>query len=232
MAAVTRADFAPILLHRKELRRRDRLEPPVQWMLDMTGSSLFTPLVPGPGTTILDKQNYQRWKVIFGSYKFAHPKRSKRRLIVLQPLAYTSPDYPMAQVETVLLESLAGFCSVYFTGMEVVLDQPPLELSGVKKITKRVHRTTQREQLLVGDVTKYMKSQSQIKSFCIVGITLVDLYPSPNWNFTLGEASFSDGLAVCSFGRHFNSQLDGESPAASDLKKQINNMWVLIRVSC
>ena len=154
MAVATRADFAPVLLHRKELRRRERLDPPVQWMLDMTGSSLFTPLVPGAGTTFLDKQNYQRWKVIYGSYKFSHPKRSKRRLIVLQPLAYTSPDYPMAQVEAVLLEGLVNFCSVYFTGMEVVLNHPPLELSGVKKISKRVHQTTQREQLLVGDVTK------------------------------------------------------------------------------
>lgn len=153
-AACTVADFAPILLHRKELRRRDKLEPPVQWMLDMTGSPLFTPLVPRAGIATLDRQNYQRWKVIFGSHKFAHPKRSKRRLIVLQPLAYTSPDYPMAQVERVLLESLASFCSIYFTGMDVVLDQPPLELSGVKRISKRVHRTTQREQLLVGDVTK------------------------------------------------------------------------------
>ena len=76
-----------------------------------------------------------------------------------------------------------------------------------------------------------MKSNVTLKSFCTVGITLVDLYPSPKWNFTLGHASFADGLAVCSFGRHFNTEINEFQNGGTDLCRQMRNMWILIRVS-
>ena len=157
---VTREDYSmylPVLLQRKEQKRRRRrnaLDPEIEWMLQMTASFLFTPLPPSHKAAPLDHQNYTRWKIMYQSNKLAHPRRARRRAIVIQPLSYTSPDYSMVQVEPLLLESLSQFCSAYFVGMNVVLNEPAIELSGVRRITSRVHQTTQRGQLLVGDVTR------------------------------------------------------------------------------
>lgn len=227
-------DFATVLLHRNEIKKKHRLHPEVIWMLEATVSSLFTPFNRDHEIRPLEKQSYQRWKVLFDTHKVSHPRRARRRNIVIQPLTYSlasTADYPMSQVEAPLLEWLSQFCSVYFSGMTLILNNSPSDLANNKKITSRVHHQTHRCQLLVDDIVKYIKSHLEVQSFCVVGVTLIDLYPGPKWNFTLGHASFSDGVAICSFGRHFNSHGSTHSQYRSTLYRQIGNLWVLLRVS-
>lgn len=50
-----------------------------------------------------------------------------------------------------------------------------------------------------------MKTCLPSDGFCVVGLTWVDLYPSEEWNFVLGESFCLDGCAVMSFG-HFEPQ--------------------------
>ena len=222
------------LLHRKEISRTKPLSPDVQWMLQQcssealtSDSSLYSPLPCNPDLPPLDKQSYQQWKALYESQKLSHPRRIRRNTIVIQPLTYSSPDYDIVSIEPQILEYLQECCRIYFMGMNVTLAQP-LEISDVRTITKRTHQETQREQLLVDDVIKYLKSHSQSKAFCVVGVTIVDLYPGPQWNFTLGHALLTEGVAVCSFGRHFNSR---KQSSQSILQQQLSNLWILVRVS-
>ena len=151
----------------------------------------------------------------------------RRRVIVIQPLSYVSQGYSSHCVEPQVLHHLQLFCQAYFHGMAVQLADP-IDLSRVKKLTKRVHKDTGREQFLVDDLMRYLKSHRPSNAFCIVGISVVDLYPGPQWNFALGHASLTDGVAVCSFGHYFNSHV---SPLKSTLQQQISNIWVLVKVS-
>ena len=96
---------------------------------------------------------------------------------------------------------IQGFCQTFFHRVEVVLTDP-LDISTAKKLTRQVHQETKREQVLVDDIVKFLKTQKYPKAFCVthVGVTIVDLYPGEEWNFTLGQANSDDGVAVCSFG--------------------------------
>lgn len=57
----------------------------------------------------------------------------------------------------------------------------------------------------LSDVLYYLKTCLPSDGFCVVGVTWVDLYPSEEWNFVLGESSCLVGCAVMSFG-HFEPQ--------------------------
>ena len=57
----------------------------------------------------------------------------------------------------------------------------------------------------ISDLLHYLKVYLPSDGYCIIGLTWVDLYPSEEWNFVLGESSCVDGCAVMSFG-HFEPQ--------------------------
>lgn len=57
-------------------------------------------------------------------------------------------------------------------------------------------------QLYIPDVYKYLQSQWPQGAFCVVGITMVDLYPDETWNFVFGQAKSAAGVGVFSFARY------------------------------
>lgn len=219
-------------LHRKELKKRKGLAPQMAWLLrqfrDRAGEGrLFNPLPPNPALVPFDKQSYMQWKALYDSQKITHPRRMRRNSVVIQPLSYSSSDYAIGTIDPQVMLHLQGFCRAFFQGMDVLLVEP-VDLADLKKLTKRVHVDTGREQILVDDIMKFLRTHKLPKAFCTVGLTIVDLYPGPQWNFTLGHASLTDGVAVCSFGRYFNSQV---MPTHSPHQQQMQNLWILVRVS-
>ncbi len=54
-----------------------------------------------------------------------------------------------------------------------------------------------------------LKRRLPSRAYCLLGITLRDLYPDPKWNFVFGEASFSDRVGVYSFAR-YDPRFSGE----------------------
>jgi archaemetzincin len=116
---------------------------------------------------------------------------------------------------------------------------PPVDLSQIRKLTRRIHQATNREQFLVSNIRKFLKSRRPRRAFCTLGVTVADLYPSPEWNFVLGEASMGEGCGVFSFGRYFNSAIaPATSPSTTNAaveieegeREQLKNLWVLMRV--
>ena len=219
-------------LHRKETKAKSKpLSPQLAWLLSQTNSTesgLFSPLPAfDPRNPPLDSQSYTQWKAMFDLHKLTHPRRMRRNTIILQPLSYTSKDYTNAIIERQVMRHLQQFCEAFFHGNQVHL-VAPLDMSTARKLTRRVHSGTGREQILVDDVMRFLKAQRYPKAYCIVGVTIVDLYPGEEWNFTLGHAAFVDGIAVCSFGRYFNSQ---DVSMQTTVQRQMKNMWILVRVS-
>jgi archaemetzincin len=61
---------------------------------------------------------------------------------------------------------------------------------------------TSRRQNLTGDVLKWLNGRLPGAAFCILAITMEDLYPEPSWNFVFGQASLTERVGVYSFARY------------------------------
>lgn len=249
-------------------------KPDLVWLhLQCSGEGPY-PLYQGDRSklNIFDKQTCRRWKAMMEMERVKHPLRQRRRVVVIQPITHQN-DLPLKRhgegglgvepeemgyrhthISANVLELLRNFCAAYFSEMQVEL-APPIDLSEITKLTSRVHKTTNRRQFLVDDIIHFLSTKKLRKAYCILGVTVVDLYPGAEWNFVLGQACMERGSGVFSFGRYFNNSMStsscersgcgvkGESPppgADSDGREtvedeweqqQIRNLWVLMRVS-
>jgi archaemetzincin len=116
-----------------------------------------------------------------------------RNKIYLQPLG----EFPKGQIP--LVEMLKEYASDYFA-MEVRV-LPCLTLNG-HNITTRINAFTRNRQILTGDVLAILKKNLPADAFCVLAITMEDLYPEPSWNFVFGQASLSERVGVYSFARY------------------------------
>lgn len=46
----------------------------------------------------------------------------------------------------------------------------------------------------LGDLLRFLMKKKPKDAFCIVGITMIDLYPKESWNFVFGQASLTEGI--------------------------------------
>jgi archaemetzincin len=97
------------------------------------------------------------------------------------------------------LNSLKTFTRTYFSMEAEVL--PTLSLRGIP-VANRVNRQSGKIQLLTGDILKMLARRLPADSFCLLGISMDDLYPDPSWNFAFGEASLKGRIGVYSFARY------------------------------
>ena len=117
----------------------------------------------------------------------------KRRILYLQPIGVFQAG------QSPSLEILKDFAHRFFT-IEVKL-LAPVSLSG-HSITTRINRYTGRRQLLTGDILDLLRKILPSDAFCILAITMEDLYPDPAWNFVFGQASLDERVGVFSFARY------------------------------
>ena len=207
--------------------RKRKSTPELSWLFKQCSvTDLFNLYDGNKEESLLEKQTYRQWKSLTEFQRVVHPRRLRQKTIVLQPITHKffSSSYSLDKIDTTVIKHLQNFCEAYFLNMGIVV-ATPIDLSEVRQLTSRVHTETQREQILVGDILKHLNDHRPRNAYCMAGMTLVDLYPSPEWNFVLGHASLTNGCAVISFGRYFNSQVTGSS------FDQMLNLWVLIRVS-
>uniref|UniRef100_A0A8C6G209 Archaemetzincin-2 n=1 Tax=Moschus moschiferus TaxID=68415 RepID=A0A8C6G209_MOSMO len=66
----------------------------------------------------------------------------------------------------------------------------------------------------IGQILTFLKKKKPEDAFCIVGITMIDLYPRDSWNFVFGQASLTEGVGIFSFARYgtdfYSSQYQGK----------------------
>ena len=76
----------------------------------------------------------------------------------------------------------------------------PLGL-GRARIASRRNPWTGQAQFLTSDILDLLRARLPDDAFALLGITMVDLYPDPNWSFVFGQASLRDRVGVYSFAR-------------------------------
>ncbi|XP_036394707.1 archaemetzincin-2-like isoform X1 [Megalops cyprinoides] len=95
---------------------------------------------------------------------------------------------------------LRDYCEAFYYGLVVkLLDPVTVSATGC---AFRVNNSTHNLQIHAGDLLNFLKKRKPRDAFCIVGITMIDLYPKDSWNFVFGQASLTEGMGVFSFARY------------------------------
>ncbi|XP_042253489.1 archaemetzincin-2 [Thunnus maccoyii] len=98
------------------------------------------------------------------------------------------------------VEWLREYCQAFFYGLAVKL--LPAVTVAETGCSFRVNSNSHNLQILTGDLLRFLGNRKPKDAFCIVGITMIDLYPKDSWNFVFGQASLSKGMGVFSFARY------------------------------
>lgn len=138
-----------------------------------------------------------------------------RCMIYLQPIGES------AKGGLHLVESLKEYTSIYFAMPVDVLTSLSLK---DKDVTTRINPFTKNRQILTTDVLDVLKENLPDDAFCVLAITMEDLYPEPSWNFVFGQASLTERVGVYSFARY--------DPVFYGHQRDENYEKVLLRRSC
>lgn len=139
---------------------------------------------------------------------------------------------------------LKGYCEAFFYGLTVKFLEP-VSVSETK-CSFRVNEHTQNLQIHAGHILTFLKKKKPEDAFCIVGITMIDLYPRESWNFVFGQASLTEGVGIFSFARYgedfhgfrFKGQVKKSKPASASDYSIFDNYYypeitsLLLQRSC
>ena len=140
---------------------------------------------------------------------------SLRNKIYLQPLDH------FLEGRSASLETLKDYGAAYFV-MDVKI-LPSLALKD-SKLRTRINPISRNQQILTSDVLTFLKRKLPADAFCLLAITMEDLYPDPSWNFVFGQASLWDRVGVFSFARY--------DPAFYGQRRGKDYQEILLRRSC
>lgn len=158
--------------------------------------------LPGPSFLPIPKPGPSDWLAnhvekgqTFSGFVRSKPNRptGERVKIYFQPLGEFDPA-----ISPDLLD-LQNVAEAYFQREVRVLPGLPLDTS---KFENRINSQSQQRQFLTGDILDLLERQLQPDAFCMLGITMQDLYPEDSWNFVFGQASLRDRVGVYSFARY------------------------------
>ena len=131
----------------------------------------------------------------YDEYVRSRPNRptDARRTIYVLPIG-----------EPAHLDDLVDFTAAHFHPL------PVKKLRGISAAATGA--TTRRQgdhtQMLATDVLAYLQTRVPQDAFCLIGVTDVDLYPEPQWNFVFGMASFRERVGVQSMARYHPAFFD------------------------
>lgn len=152
--------------------------------------TFFSP-IPEPGPRDWLTSHHETGQT-YHDYEAAKPNvpDETRNKIYLQPLGDFGPDDPP-------LKELADYTSRFF-GLEVsVLPAPQgLDPKG------RVDFFTKKRQWLTGDLLKHLSDRLPDDAYCLLGVTMTDLYPGEDWNYVFGMATLKNRVGVYSLARY------------------------------
>ena len=153
----------------------------------------------------------------FEQFRASQPNRPmpERNVIYLQPLGDFAPD------RSPDIDKLQKFAAVFFAMEVKTLPTIPIDNS---HFTTRRNTFTNKPQILTSDVLGFLKNQLPADAFCLLAITMEDLYPEPSWNFVFGQASLRERVGVYSFARY--DPMFYDQPRGSDYQA------LLLRRSC
>jgi archaemetzincin len=123
------------------------------------------------------------------------------------------------------LDIIRDFSHLFFPGCQTKV-LPSIDFDS--KIEKRINAFTNQPQYLVSDLIAHLKNRNNRQELFSIIVTMVDIYPDPEWNFVYGQASIEEGIAVYSFARfdplfpHSSQQLSTNTERILILKRAVS----------
>jgi len=106
------------------------------------------------------------------------------------------------------IDTLRKYLEIYYALPVRVAE--PADLEGARSREQQWGARKWR-QYLTGDIlTKILRPRVTPETFCLLGVTMEDLYPSEDWNYVFGQASLADRVGVYSLVR-FGPEFWGEA---------------------
>jgi archaemetzincin len=179
---------------------------------DTTG--IFLPLPPPePGDWLAEhKEDGQTYEQFLAGPR--NKVEGNRTTIYLQPIwAFEKENGPP-------LDYLKRFAEIYFS-LPVKMKRtiyPP-----EKKFSMRINPYSHNLQANADKLLRYLMERVPVRAYCILGITMTDLYPDPMWNFVFGYATYQERVGIFSFARY--------APTFYDVSNSSNPKLVFLR-SC
>uniref|UniRef100_A0A803JUD0 Archaemetzincin-2 n=1 Tax=Xenopus tropicalis TaxID=8364 RepID=A0A803JUD0_XENTR len=99
---------------------------------------------------------------------------------------------------------LRGYCQAFFFGLPVQIQGPvPVSAPAAHFASTNIPRISKSTQVTpqLPTITPPLRVKPA-DALCIVGATMIDLYPRDSWNFVFGTASLTEGLGIFSFARY------------------------------
>ena len=191
---------------------------PAQWRRLFTDDTHFQAMPrPSPGDWLAEHPEPGQ---TFEQFVAQLPNRpdETRKTIYLQPIGSfetgSSPDTAV----------LGDYAERFFALRAKLL--PAVSWKGMA-ITERKNPFTRNRQLLATDILDELQRRLADDAFCLLGITMEDLYPADSWNFVFGQARLHDRVGVYSFARYdpaFGEEASGPDASHLVLRRSLKVM--------
>tara|TARA_Y100001960_G_scaffold162477_2_gene170845 strand:+ start:1259 stop:2329 length:1071 start_codon:yes stop_codon:yes gene_type:complete len=155
--------------------------------------SSFKPIArPEPGDWLATQQEKGQ---TYQQYLKSSPNRPNR----VRNTIYLLPLSTEQRIDPDLVLKLTQAVRAFYGINTKVLDALPLQSL---EPTERTNPLTGRQQVLTTDILKLLTTKLPSDAYCVLAITMADLYPGEQWNFVFGHASFRERVGVYSFARY------------------------------
>lgn len=131
----------------------------------------------------------------FADYLASKPNRPDdvRRVIYLLPLGDFSEDTAPP------LEEVRAYAAAFFQlEVRVLSAYLPHDL----EFEPRVNPRSRHRQVRTQPILEWLQERLPDDAYCLLAVTMADLYPDPAWNYVFGMASLRDRVGVYSFARY------------------------------
>ncbi|MEO8016230.1 MAG: archaemetzincin [Pseudomonadota bacterium] len=120
------------------------------------------------------------------------------------------PIGPLSDGQSQVLGVVRDFLQAFF-GLSLVMD-PPVSLDEIPAEAQRMEELPTLRQLLTTHLlSTLLVRRRQARDAAVLGITAVDLWPGPGWNFVFGQASLRERVGVWSMARNGDADAGPES---------------------
>lgn len=156
--------------------------------------SFDVPALPEPGPSDW-LSNYDEPGQTFDEFLSSRPNvpDETRNILYVQPLG-ENDDF-----EQPTLEELELFYEAYFSMDAVILEAIDPDDYDITE------RNNPQRQLLSTDILDLLAENVPDDAYSLIAVTMIDLYPDPEWNFVFGQASLVRRVGVFSFARYASS---------------------------
>jgi archaemetzincin len=159
----------------------------------LTPNDDFFPITPpGPGDWLTAHRERGQ---TFGQYR----QSAANRPDAIRHTIYLLPIGEFAAEASPPLEELRAYAAAFFQlNVKVLPAYTPHDL----EFEPRKNPAGGQRQILTTSIMKFLQTRLPADAYCLLGITMADLYPQRSWNFVFGQASLGNRVGVYSFARY------------------------------